>query len=100
RRFLLTSLACAVTVPRAAEAQRAEKVYRIGLLATRPSPLLVDPFVAEMQRYGWSQGSNYALLARFTEGEQQRAPVLATELAQSRVDVLLTINTANAVAAR
>jgi hypothetical protein len=39
RRFLLTSLAGALAVPRMAEAQREGKVWRIGLLvpASRPS---------------------------------------------------------------
>ena len=34
RRFLLTSLAGAFAAPRAAEAQQAGKVYRLGYLST------------------------------------------------------------------
>jgi hypothetical protein len=37
RRFLLTSLASALTAPLAAEAQPSEKVYRIGILGEKAS---------------------------------------------------------------
>lgn len=38
RTFLLTSLAGALTAPTAAEAQQAERIYRIGIIANRPAP--------------------------------------------------------------
>jgi putative ABC transport system substrate-binding protein len=75
-------------------------VYRIGLLATRPTPVIFDAFVAEMQKYGWTQGRDYTLESRFTEGYYQRAPALAVELVSKPVDILLTVNTANARVAR
>ena len=43
-------------------------------------PLIFDPFVADMQKYGWTQGGNYTLESRFTEGYYQRASALAAEL--------------------
>jgi putative ABC transport system substrate-binding protein len=96
---VLTSLAGVLAAPLTAVGQ-AGKVYQIGLLATRASPLLFDPFIAEMQRYGWTEAKDYILVGRFTQGDPQRAPALATELANLRVDILLTVNTANAVAAK
>src|SRR5262249_7611689 len=100
RTFLAGAGAVLVATPLAAETQQAGKMYRIGLLATRPTPLILDPFVADMQKYGWLQGRHYILEARFTEGYYQRAPGLAAELASRPVDILLTLNTANARAAR
>jgi putative ABC transport system substrate-binding protein len=100
RRAFITGLGAVLAAPFAADAQQPRKVYQIGLLATRPSALLLDPFVAEMQRYGWVQPRDYALVGRFTQGESERAPTLATELLNLRIDVLLTVNTANAMAAK
>jgi putative ABC transport system substrate-binding protein len=100
RTFLAGTGAVVLAVPLVVEAQPANKVYRIGLLATRPTPLIFDPFVAEMQKYGWTQGHNYTLESRFTEGYYQRAPALAAELVGRPVDILLAVNTANARAAR
>jgi len=100
RTFLGTVGGGLFAAPLAAEAQQGRKVYRLGLLATRPTPLILDPFVAEMQKYGWTQDRDYTLEARFTEGYYQRAPALAAELVNRPVDILLTVNTANARAAR
>src|SRR6266545_785333 len=100
RMFLAGTGAAFLARPTGAQAQQAGKIYRIGLLATRATPLIFDPFVAEMQKYGWTQGRDYTLESRFTEGYYQRAPALAAELVGRPVDVLLTVNTANARAAR
>jgi putative ABC transport system substrate-binding protein len=100
RTFLAGTGAVLLAAPLAADAQQVGKMYRIGLLATRPTPFILDPFVADMQTYGWMQGRHYILESRFTEGYYQRAPALAAELASRPVDILLTVNTANARAAR
>ena len=100
-RLALSALALAVlAAPLVAEAQQPGKVYRIGVLSPRPSPGWLDPFSTEMRRYGWIEGRDYVLEHRYTEDEQQRAPALAAELASRPVDVILTINTANTLAAR
>jgi hypothetical protein len=74
RAFIGTLTGALLAAPFAVEAQPAGKMYRIGLLATRPTPLILDHFVAEMQKYGWTQGRDYTLESRFTEGYYQRAP--------------------------
>jgi ABC-type uncharacterized transport system substrate-binding protein len=96
---LVLALSLTLT-PLAAEGQQAGKVYRIGLLATRATPVIFDAFEAEMQRYGWTQVRDYTMESRFTEGYYQRAPALAVELVSRPVDILLTLNTANARVAR
>jgi ABC-type uncharacterized transport system substrate-binding protein len=93
-------LVVALAAPLAAEAQQAGKVYRIGLLSSRPYPPMLESFVAEMGRTGWIEGRDYVLDPSYTEGEQSRAATLAKELVNRRVDLILTSNTANALAAR
>src|SRR5262245_52982338 len=77
RRFMAAIVGGILAAPLTTQAQQASKVYRIGLLATRPNPATFDPFVAEMQKYGWTKDRDYTLEARFTEGYYQRAPALA-----------------------
>jgi len=84
RRAFVASLAGGIlATPLAAGAQQAGKMYRIGLLATRPTPLIVDPFVADMQKYGWLQGRHYILESRFTGGYYQVKSVQASRFSCS-----------------
>ena len=58
RAFLAGTGSVLFAAPVAAEAQQAGRVYRIGVLATRATPLIFDTFLVEMQKYGWTQGHN------------------------------------------
>ena len=100
RTFLSATGTVLLALTRVAEGQQGGKVYRIGMLATRPTPLISDTFTTEMQKRGWMLDRDYLLESRFTEGDYRRAPGLAAELVNRRVDVLLTFNTANARVAR
>ena len=100
RAFLAGVGAVLLTVPRVAEGQQRAKVYRIGLLVARPTTLMSDTFVSEMQKLGWTLGRDYTLELRSTGGDNQRASGLAAELVSQPVDVLLTFNNAMARAAR
>lgn len=100
RVFLATIGGVLLTVPRIAEGQQRAKVYSIGLLVSRPTSLMSNTFVAEMQKLGWTLDRDYTLEWRYTEGDHQRAPRLAAELVSQPVDVLLTFNNAVARAAR
>jgi len=100
RRAFLTGIGTGLlAAPRAAVGQ-AVKVYRIGLLATRPTPVFSDNFESEMHKRGRRVDRDYTLESRFTEGEYQRAPRLVAELVNLPVDILLTFNTSNARVAR
>jgi len=81
-------------------AQQGGKVYRIGLLAGRAAPSLMEPFAAAMKEYGWLQGRDFTIESRYTGGNVERARVLAHDLIDSKVDLILAITTANAQAAR
>ena len=77
RRSVLAALAFGVlALPRASEAQRAAKVYRIGVLGT------VGPwttFVRGLQELGWIEGQNVLIEYRFTRGDMSLYPVFAAE---------------------
>src|SRR5262245_35962210 len=102
RRFLLTSLAGALAAPCAAEAQQADRVYRIGYLALgwgsgdaylRP----LEGFRRGLREVGWIEGRNIVIEYRFAEGRLDRLPALADELVRLRVDVIAASPTPAAV---
>ncbi len=92
---LISTLALGLlAVPLPTEAQQAGKVYRIGWLspasrATATSSLSVA-FRQELRELGWIEGQNFIIEWRFAEGKIERRPVLAAELVQLKVDVIVT----------
>jgi putative ABC transport system substrate-binding protein len=92
---VLTSLAGAVVMPRAAEAQQAEKVHRIAFLgggsATGPSgQYRVDALRAGLRELGYVEGKNIVIEYRWAEGKYDRLPNLAAELVRLKLDVIVT----------
>jgi putative ABC transport system substrate-binding protein len=87
-RFTITRLAAAavfllLAAPLAAEAQRAEKVYRVGYLETSSASEVAPSFAAFRQgmiELGYVEGRNLMLVALFAEGKFDRFPSLAQEL--------------------
>jgi ABC-type uncharacterized transport system substrate-binding protein len=102
RRFLLTSLASALAAPRAAKAQQAEKVSRIGYLQPNiaASPHLADAFRRGLHALGYVEGRNVMIEYRDAEGKFERLPALAAELVALKVDVIVTSGTLATVAAK
>ena len=94
RHFLLTSLAGALAGPLAADAQPAEKVYRVGLLSAdtpRTQDLAQSAFVKTLRELGGVEGRNLLLEERLAMTTEQ-LDVLAAELVRLKVDALgLTI---------
>ena len=97
---LAVVLALSLLSPLAAQAQQAGRMYRIGLLAGRPSPHLMVPFVAAMREYGWVEGRDFIVESRYTGVDLGHAEALARELIELKVDLILTGTTATARAAR
>jgi putative ABC transport system substrate-binding protein len=93
RRFLLTSLAGALGMPRIAEGQQAGKVYRIGFLGAT-SALQYKPYVEAMRQglndLGYVEGRNMTIDYRWADGRYERLGSLAVELARLKVDVIVT----------
>jgi len=88
----------------AAEAQ-AGKVWRIGFLGVTSGPVPgSDPspnaFLRRLRDLGYIEGKNIALEFRYSEGRTERYPVLAAELVNLKVDVLVAESTPAAIAAK
>jgi len=93
-----------------AEAQKAEKVYRIGQLSNstrinrrgvefrqRPRPKAYRQALREL---GYVEGQNIVFEWRFSERKRKRLPALADELVRLKVDVLFAHSLTAALAAK
>jgi putative tryptophan/tyrosine transport system substrate-binding protein len=100
RRFLLTSLAGGLAAPLAIEAQQAGKVFRLGFLSGLPNHPLIPLLVAALNGRGWVEGGDFVLDSRNSDQDPKRAAGLAEALLRQGVDVIVTVNTAHALAAR
>jgi putative tryptophan/tyrosine transport system substrate-binding protein len=89
RRFLLTALAGALGAPLDAEAQRVEKIWRVGVLAVNPWSA-VDALRKGLEDRGYHEGRNVRYDYRWAEGHDDRLPALAAELVRLNVDVIVT----------
>ena len=105
RAFISGITAGLLAAPHAAEAQSAEKVYRIGYLSigsgtgavyTRP----LEGFRQRLRELGWVEGRNIAIEFRYAEGRADRLPGLAAELVRLKVDIITAVPTPAALAAR
>jgi putative tryptophan/tyrosine transport system substrate-binding protein len=107
RSALAVSFALALlTAPLIADAQPAEKVYRIGYLSigsgtgagiyTRPQ----EGFRQQLRELGWVEGRNIAIEYRFADGRADRLPGLAEELVRLKVDLITAVPTPAALAAK
>jgi putative tryptophan/tyrosine transport system substrate-binding protein len=97
RRFLLTSLAGALAVPLAAEAQQAPKVHRIGtIFAELPMTPGQGPFWDRMRELGWVYGQNVVAEHRAFGVDQDRIPEITRELVSLGTDVFVVPNGATA----
>jgi putative ABC transport system substrate-binding protein len=84
-----------------AEAQQPSRMYRIGVLAAEnPPPGLVENFREGLQDLGYIEGRNIAIESRNAQGRSEQLAALADELVRLKVDVILTVNTPAAVAAK
>jgi putative tryptophan/tyrosine transport system substrate-binding protein len=97
RRFLLTSVAGALAAPVAAEAQKAVKVPRVGLLDYQK---FWDPMLQRLSELGYVEGRTIHFEYRGSEGRPERLSTLAQDLVQRGVDVIVTYGTPPTQAAK
>jgi len=93
RSFVALTIAGVLGAPRAAAAQ-GRKVARIGVLSPfsqsdGPAPSF-QVFRDTLRELGHTEGANLAFEYRWADGKYERLPALAAELAQSKVDVILS----------
>jgi putative ABC transport system substrate-binding protein len=84
-----------LAAPRAAEAQKSEKMARVGILGIGPAPspqelaksVSTNPFWLSMRQLGWVDGQNMVVERRFGESADQLRTG-AADLVRLKVDVL------------
>src|SRR5260221_5509590 len=94
RRKFFALLGGAVLWPRVVQAQKLDRLRRIGVLMPLSSsdPIagaVFDSFVQGLQKLGWSDGKNISFETRYSEGKPERLPGLAAEMVHANVDVLV-----------
>jgi putative ABC transport system substrate-binding protein len=83
------------------QAQPAAKVPRVGLLwASGASNPHYEAFLAGLRELGYVDGQNIRLESRWSDGDDDRLPSLAAELARVPVDIIVTEGTPGTAAAR
>ena len=95
RAFIATSATAILAVPFAAEAQKSEKMARVGILGIGPVPspqdlaksVSTNPFWMSMRQLGWVDGQNMIVERRFGESTDQLRRG-AADLVRLKVDVL------------
>ena len=97
---MLLLIGVAYSTPAAAELR--EGHFRIGVLvavspSTTPS---MAAFVQELQKLGYVEGRNTVIDTRSAEGDPERLPALAQELAALRPDVIFAAGTPPVIALR
>jgi putative tryptophan/tyrosine transport system substrate-binding protein len=103
RREFITLLGGAAAWPLAARAQQAGKVHRIGFLGTSSPSLerhLTDAFRQKLRELGQVEGQNIAIEYRWADGQDDRLPTLAAELAGLQPNVIVTTGTPGTLAAK
>src|SRR5262249_58205128 len=90
--------------PLVAEGQRTTKIQRIGFLASESRATFevdrIQVFRQTLRDFGYVEGQNIGVEWRFTDGKDERAADLATELVHLGVDVLVMSSVAPALAAK
>jgi ABC-type uncharacterized transport system substrate-binding protein len=74
----------------AADAQQPGKVFRVGILQLASAEIVqnrVAVFREALRELGYEDGRNLVIESRFANGDYDRLPVLAGELARLKVDV-------------
>jgi putative ABC transport system substrate-binding protein len=92
RDFITLFGGAAVAWPLAARAQKSGKIARIGILATanpRSAPF-VQAFEQRLRELGYIEGQNIVIEYRDAEGEVDRLPDLAADLARLHMNVIVT----------
>jgi putative tryptophan/tyrosine transport system substrate-binding protein len=98
REFIAFIGGVAASLPLAASAQQR---FKIGLLETGgDNSFFTGPFTRKLEELGYVEGKNLVIERRPAEGNAERLKEFAADLAQQRVDVIVTIGTPAGFAAK
>ena len=103
RREFIAGLAGAVACPLATQAQRPERVRRIGVLMNiaaddADAPVRVAAFAQGLQELGWVIGRNLRVEYRWSAGDADRIRKYAAEISALSPDVIVAYGGAHAAA--
>jgi putative ABC transport system substrate-binding protein len=85
-----------------ASAQQPKKVARIGFMAASltANPIRIEAFRQSLRALGYAEGENIEFAWRPDEGNRDRQRAIAGELVRLKVDVIVTVSSAQARAAK
>ncbi len=96
--IFLTIILGILAAPLAVEAQQPGRIYRIGYLNAGTG--VSEAFRQALRQLGYVEGENVVIESRFAERRLERLADLAAELVRLKVDVIVTITTPAALAAK
>ncbi|HWN54455.1 MAG TPA: ABC transporter substrate-binding protein [Methylomirabilota bacterium] len=100
RREFIGTLAAVLAAPLAAEAQPAEKMYRIGNLSSLEGPSINHiAFRTKLRELGWIDGKNITSEDRFAGPDPKRLSAFAKQLVDLPVDLIVASGGAESVQA-
>lgn len=103
RAFLGGLVGAGLLAPLAARAQQPDRFFRIGMLertSIAVNAVNVQSFRHGLRDLGYVEGEHFVIEYRSAEGQDQRYPVLVSELARLKVDLIVTRGTPAALAAK
>src|ERR1700674_2855181 len=103
RRYFLIAAGALLSSPFTAEAQPSTRMFRLGILSLDTASTgtgSVATIRARLGELGYVEGRNLVIESRSAGGQAERLPALAAELAGLNPDVIVTITTPAAIAAR
>jgi len=103
RRRALAVVAGVLAAPVASYAQQPAKIPRIGFLhpgSQQASDVQLQAFRDGLRELGYVEGKNLQLEIRWGEGKLERLPMLAAELVQLKVDIIVAATSPSVEAAR
>jgi ABC-type uncharacterized transport system substrate-binding protein len=98
-RIAIFALCIVSLIPLAALSQDVGRVYRIGVL-TELSEKNVETWRSVLAKRGYVEGTKAIFVIRAADGKFDLLPKLAQELVKEEVDIILTLSTPTAVAAK
>jgi putative ABC transport system substrate-binding protein len=103
RAFLGTLTGGLLAVPALAQGQQSIKPYQVGVLTPARVDLgspQIDALRQGLKELGWLEGRDLVLVLRSAEGNPERLPALASELAEMPVDIIVAGATQASLAAK
>src|SRR3989442_10898094 len=100
RRFFTTAAADVLAAPRAAAAEQARRVYRVGILFQTTDRNFFEVILQSLRELGYIEGQNLAIEVRSADGRVERLPGLAAELVGIPADLLIDDGAAGTRAAK